>query len=381
MRIERIDSFLGVNPEQWDALSGGIDPFLTHAFLSGLERHDCLAAHGWTPCHLLLLSGDRLLGAMPLYLKPNSIGEFVFDGSWAEAYERSGRRYYPKLVCAVPFTPVSGRRLLVAPDAVDQDAVRRQLVAAAVDLMEQLRLSSVHCLFADQDDLRLLEASGFLRRAGCQYHWFNRGYQDFEDFLDTLCAKRRKEIRRERRAVRAAGVEVEILSGLEISPEHWRVFHGFYCSTFLRKWGNPRFNLDFFIALGRAMPDATLLLLARRRGRYIAGAFAMRGADTLYGRHWGCSEQVNYLHFELCYYQTIEYCIRHGIARLDAGAQGEHKLNRGFVPVLTWSGHRLRDDTFARAVAGFLERERMLIDDYMNSLIPYPAYRQGVIPP
>lgn len=377
MRIRRITALAEVAPEAWDALAGTQSPFLRHAFLESMERHDCLLPHGWQPCHLIAEDGGRLLGALPLYLKDNSNGEFVFDWSWAEAYERAGGRYYPKLVSAVPFTPSTGPRLLVDASLPEREAVARALVRAAVAQARALGLSSLHCLFPQAEDLRLLEAEGLAPRAGLQYHWHNAGYRDFQDFLDALNAKRRKEIRRERRQVTESGVQIELLTGASASAEHWAVFHEFYCSTFERKWGEPRFTLPFFQDVARRLPEQTLLLLAREGGRYVAGAFAMRGEDTLYGRHWGCNRFHRQLHFELCYYRTIEYCIEQGLRRLDAGAQGEHKLARGFLPVRTWSAHWLRDEGFGRAVADFLRRERQAVQAAERALAERSPYRQG----
>ena len=352
------------------------DPFLRHEFLAGLETHGCLNAHGWTPVHLLARVGQRLLGAMPLYVKDNSYGEFVFDWTWAEAYERAGGRYYPKLVSAVPFTPVTGPRLLLAP-ATNAGDVGNALMEAATNMMESGGLSSLHCLFPTTAQAQeLARCRHGLVRSGCQYHWHNDNYRDFADFLNALDSKHRKQIRRERRDVRAEGVEVEVLQGKEITDAHWRRYYEFYCSTFRRKWGEPRLTLPFFMSLSQNFPNGTLLLLARHRRDYVAGAFAMRGTKTFYGRHWGCGHFVRHLHFEVCYYQAIEYCIAHGIDRMDAGVQGEHKLARGFTPELTWSVHWLRDVGFRRAVADFLSRERVAVDRYVDELAAHSPYRR-----
>lgn len=363
--------------EDWDRMVDPDYPFLRHDFLHGMEVHDCLRPHGWTPVHLLARAGGRLVGALPLYLKENSHGEFVFDWSWAEAYQRAGGRYYPKLVSAIPFTPVAGPRVLVAEER-QRAALTRQLFDRAEQLMREWGLSSLHCLFPEESTAAALSGGGAaLRREGVQYHWHNAGYRDFADFLDALDSKRRRQLRRERRDVAAGGVEIEVLPGAAIGDGHWSVFHRFYCSTFERKWGEPRFTLSFFRSLGRTMPEAVVLLLARERGEYVGGAFALRGSRTLYGRHWGCSRFVRHLHFELCYYATVEYCIHHGLARLDAGAQGEHKLARGFAPVRTWSVHWLRDAGFRGAVADFLRRERIAVDRYLGELEAHSPYRTG----
>lgn len=352
------------------------DPFLRHEFLAGLERHRCLDAHGWYPQHLLAYEDGRLVGALPLYARDNSQGEFVFDHAWADAYERAGGRYYPKLVTAVPFTPVSGRRLLVDESAGDPAAVASRLVLGAQTLARQLGASSWHCLFPEDAQLPLLEGQDLLRREGCQYHWYNPGYADFDDFLAGLTSKRRKEIRRERREVAETGLEFELLEGEAITAAHWRVFHGFYVDTFARKWGEPKLTLGFMQALSTDMPETPLLLLARAGGEYVAGAFALRGGETVYGRHWGCSRYVRHLHFELCYYRLIDYCIQRGYRHFDAGAQGEHKVPRGFVPIRTWSVHWLQDPGFRRAVADFLRRETAAVNRYVESVEAHTAYHR-----
>ena len=377
IRVEQVDDLQAVDGAAWNRLAGEAQPFLRHEFLAGLERHGCLRGHGWTPLHLVATAPDgQIQGAMPLYLKDNSYGEFVFDWSWAEAYERAGGRYYPKLVSAVPFTPVSGPRLLIDPRA-DAQAVTAALINAGRKLCERHGLSSFNCLFPDEDQAQAMAALGGLPRVGCQYHWENPGYRDFQDFLDRLNAKHRKQIRRERREVAESGIEIETFTGTDISDELWRIYHGFYCSTFDRKWGDPRLTLDFFRSLSQTMPEQTLLFMARYEGRYVAGAFALRGTDTLYGRHWGCSEFHRHLHFEVCYYRTIDYCILHGLKRLDAGAQGEHKLARGFRPVRTWSVHWLTDPGFRRAVADFLDRETSAIEHYIQQLSAESPYRRA----
>ena len=313
-----------------------------------------------------------------MYLKSNSLGEFVFDWSWADAYERSGGHYYPKLVSAIPFVPSTGSRLLVAPDHQDKQALTELLAKGALAVADRLEVSSLHCLFPPQDQLDTCTGAGMLARIGCQYHWTNQGYADFDGFLATLTSKRRKQIRRERRAVAEANIETEVLHGDEVSAAQWRTFFEFYCSTFYRRWGDPRLTLDFFEALSTRMPRETLLFLASHAGEYVAGAFAMRGSDALFGRHWGCTQRFKHLHFELCYYQTIDYCINHGLTTLDAGAQGEHKIARGFLPVRTWSAHWLRDAGFSNAIASFLERESGQIENYIGALDHHSPYRQTV---
>ncbi|HTT08925.1 MAG TPA: GNAT family N-acetyltransferase [Gammaproteobacteria bacterium] len=377
LRIQLCSSLTEIPAAAWNRLASDATPFLRHEFLAGLEQCGCLRGHGWEPVHILAYEGGLLVGALPLYLKSNSHGEFVFDWDWAEAYQRAGRNYYPKLVTAVPYTPVAGPRLLTAPDAVAGDRVRGALLEQAQELMRDRAASSWHCLFPNETDADSLVARGGLRRLGCQYHWHNAGYDDFEDFLSRLDSKHRKQIRRERREIKESGITVEVLSGPMISEETWRVYHEFYRSTFHRKWGEPRLTLEFFMHLGRALPDQTLLFMAKKNGAYIAGAFAMRDAHTLYGRHWGCRVNQRHLHFEVCYYQTMDYCMGQGLRQLNAGAQGEHKISRGFAPVPTWSVHWLRDPRFALAVADFLERETRAMQEYMTALEQHSPYRRA----
>ncbi len=376
MKLTAISSLSEVEPAAWNALNHDGDPFLSHEFLCGLELHDCLEPQGWYGSHILLHDdADKLIGAMPLYLRTNSYGEFVFDWAWADAFERAGGRYYPKFVSAIPFTPASGKRLLVA-DPATLEIAAPALIGAAVEITGQNDASSLHILFPDPDQAIALHGHELLLRAGCQYHWFNRDYATFDDFLGALNSKRRKQIRRERRDAQQPGMEIEVLYGDTITPEHWAVFHKFYCSTFYRKWGEPRLTEPFFRYLSEALPDAPLLVLGRHEGEYVAGSFSMRGSDTLYGRHWGCSQHFKQLHFELCYYQTIEFCIEQGLTRFDAGAQGEHKIMRGFDPVKTWSAHWIADANFRRAIADFLARETHHIDQYIDDLSGHRAYKQ-----
>jgi predicted N-acyltransferase len=374
------DGISAIDPGEWRHLHDGDNPFLSHEFLAGLEQHDCLAAHGWYPSPLILRASGRTVGAAPLYLRADSTGEFVFDWAWADAWQRAGGRYYPKLVCAVPFTPVRGPRLLAAEEFRQCDVVRGRLLAEILDLCRRNGLSSFHCLFPEPDDARMLQQSGLLLRRTPQFHWHNRGYRDFQDFLDALDSKRRKQIRRERRDAVKGGIEVELLHGAAISDAQWRTFHEFYSSTFHRRWGRPRLTADFMQWIGRSLPEQVVLLLARRGRRYIAGALALQGGDTLYGRHWGCAEEQPFLHFELCYYQTIDYCIGSGLQRLDAGVQGEHKLSRGFEPVTVDSGHWLAHSGFRDAVSDFLCRETPQVDAYIRDLRQHLPYRAGIVP-
>ena len=360
---------------QWDALAGEDHPFTRHAFLDALERHGCVGERvGWIPSHILVHAGARLVGATPAYVKLHSQGEFVFDWSWAEAYARHGLEYYPKLVSAIPFTPSNGPRLLVHPGA-DAAAVRRALAAGAVEVSKAMGASSFHWLFARESDADALEDCGLLARSGCQFHWTNPGYRDFGDYLDALTSKRRKEIRRERRDAAAAPVEIEIHDGRSATEEHWRAYHALYSSTYDRKWGYPALTLPFFVGVGKSLAEQTLVILARRDGRYVAGAHCFVGGDTLYGRNWGCTEHHRGLHFEICYYRLIEHCIGRGLACFDAGAQGEHKLMRGFLPVETRSAHWIRDPRFREAIARFVAEERTELGRYRRAMARHTPYR------
>jgi len=374
-QLRQATSLADVSRHEWDQLVPDNHPFLLYDFLAGLEQHKCLAGHGWLPCHLLISSADTLLGAMPLYLKDNSYGEFVFDWAWADAYERAGGQYYPKLVCAIPFAPVCGPRLLIHPDYPDKNAIKKSLIDACLHIVRTNRLSSFHCLFADEQDMGAFSEQGLLSRNTIQFHWRNRKYRDFQDFLDSMSSKKRKQIKRERRQVREQNIQVDILPGKEISEQQWQEFYQFYCATFYRRWGSPRLTLDFFLSLSENLPEQTLLIMARHEKNYVAGAFAMLDKSTLYGRHWGCSQQFANLHFELCYYQTIEYCIQQGLQSIDAGVQGEHKLNRGFEPLAMPSAHWIEHAGFKTAIDDYLHRETPELDRQIAMLRQHLPYK------
>lgn len=335
------------------------NPFVSHAFLQALETSRCVGGRsGWTPAYVLVETQDgRLLGAAPSYLKIHSQGEYVFDHGWADAYERAGGSYYPKLQVSVPFTPATGPRLLVAPGEHAETA-RALLVAGLEALRRETGASSIHATFATQDDLAALVPAGYLERHDIQFHWLNAGYRTYDDFLATLVSRKRKGLKRERREAVAAGIDIAILTGSDLTESIWDAFYGFYQDTGARKWGRPYLTRAFFSEIGRTMADKTVLVMANRAGRPIAGAINFRGANTLYGRNWGCIEEHPFLHFEVCYHRAIDYAIAHGLARVEAGAQGEHKLARGYRPVVTRSAHYLADRGLKAAVADYLERER-----------------------
>ncbi len=363
-----------ISSKKWQALDYSDNPFLSYTFLSGLEKHNCLKKQNWQPSHIVIEDNDELIGVLPLYVKQDSYGEFVFDWTWADAYQQAGKNYYPKLVSAIPFTPASGSRLLVNK-SYDSATIKKILLEAAVSLMQENDFSSLHFLFPNVEDIDVLINNNGLKRITCQYHWFNNNYRDFQDFTDSLSSKKRKNILKERRAIKKSGIEIERLSGNEITLEQWQKFHHFYASTFYKKWGEPRLTLDFFQSLGKELPEQTLLILAKQNDETIAGAFAMNDKECLYGRHWGCSQYLPFLHFELCYYQTIEHTIEKGLKRLDAGVQGEHKLARGFHPVAMPSAHWIQEDDFRNAIANYLERESYAMQEYIEALKTHLPYK------
>jgi predicted N-acyltransferase len=356
----------------WDACAGAPDhaanPFIAYDFLDIAEESGCAAARsGWAPQHLAVRDTSGEVAAVaPVYLKSHSQGEYVFDHSWADAYERAGGRYYPKLVSAAPFSPVTGPRLLVRPD-VDREQGRRMLLSGAITVCEKMDVSTLGINFPTADEWRFLGEQGMLLRQNQQYHWLNAGYVTFDDFLGALSSGRRKTIRRERRDA-VASLEIHALTGGDLKEEHWDAFYAFYMDTGNRKWGRPYLNRLFFSLLGERMADRVLLLLAKKDGRWIAGALNLIGGDCLYGRNWGCVEDVPFLHFELCYYQAIEWAITHGLARVEAGAQGQHKIARGYLPTAVYSAHYISDPGLSGAVARFLEEERRHVQGEMDWL-------------
>jgi len=360
----------------WNRLTSPDTPFLRHEFLAAMEDHECVGEKlGWLPMHLALRDeNERLLGAAPCYLKSNSYGEFVFDWSWADAYHRHGLSYYPKLVIASPYTPATGPRILT-----EQGTARVQhacaLIQGAARIAERLGVSSAHCLFNTDEEANLLESQGFMRRVGCQFHWDNRGYENFEQMLDTFTSAKRKQIKRERRRVTEAGLRLRRVRGDDVTEEEWDRFHRLYCDTFDKRGGLPTLTLPFFQAIAQDMGENLLLVLAYQENRIVAAAFNLVGRHSLYGRHWGCAEDFHSLHFEACYYQGLEYCIEQGLNRFEPGAQGEHKISRGFLPTRTWSGHWVADPRFRAAIARFLEQDTRGMDEYLAAMQTHSPYR------
>jgi predicted N-acyltransferase len=380
-RVKVVERIADIPADAWDACANPpgcpFHPFTAHAFLKALEDADCAQPRtGWLPQHLVLEdAAGAVAGVSPCYLKSHSLGEYVFDHGWAEAFERAGGRYYPKLQVAVPFTPVTGRRLLV-PEAGDAASRARLLVAGAVELARRQRVSSVHWTFLTEAEWQQLGALGLLQRTDQQFHWENRGYPTFDAFLDDLASRKRKQIRHERRAALSGGIAIEWRTGREIGEAHWDAFFSFYMDTGSRKWGRPYLNRRFFALIGERMAERVLLVLCRRGGRYVAGALNFLGSDTLYGRYWGAVEEHRFLHFEACYYQAIEYAIVHGLRRVEAGAQGPHKLARGYLPVTTRSAHWIADARLARAVDDYLAQERAAVDAEARMLAEHAPFRR-----
>jgi predicted N-acyltransferase len=370
MRTAVISNIRDIAREDWNRVTGTGQPFLRHEFLAALESNGCVGeAYGWWPQHLAVYDdADTLAGVAPLYLKNNSYGEFVFDWAWADAYQRAGMPYYPKLVSSIPYTPVTGSRLLVRPDC-DHAKVTSALVAKSLSLAVGKQVSSLHWLFTDEADTSLLRAAGFMRRTSCHFHWHNAGYTSFDDFLSRLNSRKRKKIRRERRYVSDAGVCMRIVYGSDASEQQWQVMHEFYCSTFNKKSGTPTLSLGFFQEISQTMGDQVVLVFAYHAGKAVAGAIMLRGDNALYGRHWGCRQEFHSLHFEACYYQGIDYCIEHGLQLFEPGAQGEHKISRGFLPTYTWSAHWIANEQFREAISRYLQQEHELMVDYHDDLM------------
>jgi predicted N-acyltransferase len=380
--IARLASSAGdVGVDAWNACTNPAGtpvchPFTRYEFFDALERSGSACTKtGWRPCHLMLERNGKIVALLPLYLKSHSQGEYVFDHGWADAFERAGGRYYPKLQASVPFTPVTGPRLL-AGENMEATAVQKALLDAAAQATRTLAASSLHITFMQEEEWSLAAACGYLRRTDQQFHWINKGYTAFDDFLAELSSSRRKTLRKERAAIRAAGIEFDWLTGDGITESHWDDFFEFYMCTGNQKWGRPYLTREFFSRIGASMGDAILLIMARRGGRPIAGALNFLGEGTLFGRNWGAADYVPFLHFETCYYQAIDYAIANRLERVEAGVQGAHKLLRGYSPVLTRSAHFIANPAFRDAVARYLSHERSAVVQETESLRAYLPYRE-----
>ena len=361
---------------EWDACAGDVNPTVGYTFLQAMEESgSAIARSGWAPQHLSLADpSGRVIGIVPLYLKSHSHGEYVFDYGWADAYERAGGQYYPKALSGVPFTPVPGPRLLVAPDAASD--TRSALIAGLAEFTRQRGISSLHINFPEDTDAEALFEAGFLKRMGQQFHWTNEGYKNFADYLAALNSRKRKAVNKERREALAPGLEIDVLTGADLQPKHWDAFYRFYLATSDRKWGSAYLNRKFFALINERMADKIVLIMARHGQEYVAGAFNILGRETIYGRNWGSYGDYKMLHFECCYYRAIEFAIDHGLKRVEAGAQGPHKLQRGYLPVPTYSAHYIPDPNFRRAVAQFLAREREMVEHKIEQLGEYSPFRQ-----
>ncbi|MEX0922944.1 MAG: GNAT family N-acetyltransferase [Rhodovibrionaceae bacterium] len=375
--LKVVSALAEVPAAEWDACAGADNPFVSHAFLLALEESGAATEQtGWLGQHLCLEDASgRLLGAVPLYLKNHSYGEYIFDWGWADAYERAGGRYYPKLQCAVPFTPVTGPRLLVR-GGTDETAVRETLIAGLREIFTRHGVSSLHVTFATKTEWEAFGEAGFLQRLDLQYHWHNHGYASFDDFLGALASRKRKAIRKERRKVAESGIELRALSGKNLKEDHWDAFYAFYLATADKKWGRPYLTREFFSLLGERMAEQVVLILAEADGQPVAGALNLRDSQAIYGRNWGCLAEFKFLHFETCYYAAIDYAIEHGLQRVEAGAQGEHKIQRGYLPSETYSAHLIRDPGLEEAVADYLRREGQAIRHEIAALAEHSPFRQ-----
>jgi predicted N-acyltransferase len=363
-----------IDAATWDSCAGPDNPFVSYAFLSALEDSGSASARtGWLPQHVVLRDGAGQVAAVaPMYAKSHSYGEYVFDHGWANALERAGGHYYPKLQVAVPFSPEPGPRLLCRPGTLNSAGLAQALVQAC----EELKLSSVHVTFCNPADYAALGEAGWLQRLGMQFHWENAGYASFDDFLGALSSRKRKVLRRERRDANAAGLDFSARRGSEISERHWDAFYRFYRSTVDRKWGSAYLSRRFFSLLSERLGDRVVLMLAEQQGKPVAGALNLAGSEALYGRNWGCEGEWPFLHFELCYYRAIEYAIAHGLQRVEAGAQGQHKIQRGYLPRPTYSAHWIRHRGLSRAVASFLDEERPAVEAEMAALAADSPFRK-----
>ena len=386
MPIRTVSSFNDIKPESWARLSGttrggtiAYNPFVSHAFLSSLEESDsAIRKTGWLGHHLLLEDDDGTLrGAVVGYLKNHSQGEYVFDHGWAQAFERAGGRYYPKLQCTVPFTPATGPRLLVEA-AGDRDGVMRVLAEAVKAETDSLGISSAHMTFVADGEWQVLQAAGYLHRTDQQFHFRNDGYASHDEFLETLASRKRKALKKERRAALENGISVDWLTGMDLTERIWDQFFQFYMDTGSRKWGTPYLTRKFYSLIGARMPDDIVLIMAKRDGRYIAGAINFIGSETLYGRHWGCVEDHPFLHFEVCYHQAIDFAIAHKLKTVEAGAQGEHKLARGYLPATTHSAHYIAHPGLRRAVDDYLRQERLEVEAVGDYLTEHSPFRKNL---
>ncbi|NOQ16881.1 MAG: GNAT family N-acetyltransferase [Methyloprofundus sp.] len=375
MIIKQINSMTKVNALNWNSLVQHKDPFLRHEFLLALEQSGAVNKQsGWLPQHLLVLDNDELIAAMPLYLKYHSWGEFVFDQQWADAYRQSGMDYYPKWVNAVPFTPCQGQRILIK-NSKNTQAIIQACIAFVQDISALNNISSLHCLFPNAEQTEHLQQQLIIRES-VQFQWFNQGYSDFNDYLDSFTSRKRKRTHKERRQVKELGITLQRVSGLEISAQQWQVFFQFYQLTYIKRGQSAYLNIDFFKQLAETMPEQILLILAIKDQAYVGAALSFIGEDTLYGRYWGCYQEYKFLHFEACYYQGLDYCLEHQLRRFDSGAQGEHKIARGFEPIITSSAHWIQNLQFSRLIKDFVAQEKIGVRQYQQQCCQQLPFNQ-----
>lgn len=377
VRTEFLDSIAQAPASDWNRLVGSDYPFLQHEFLFALEKSGCTnASSGWKPHHLVLKNqSKKMIAVMPLYLKTNSMGEYVFDWSWADAYYQHGLEYYPKFVTAVPFTPSAGPRICVEPKE-NRENLLTIIVDETKKEAERLNASSWHILFPEKDLSASLSPLSLTQRQGCQYQWFNKGYNNFDSFLESFSSRKRKNLKKERKKIQESGIQFERLDGSDISAEQWQCFYKFYQNTYLVRGRSAYLSLPFFLEIARLMPEQLLLVLAKKDEKYIAGALSFKDKNTLYGRYWGCDEEWQFLHFETCYYQGIEYCIDHELEKFDSGAQGEHKIQRGFEPVLTYSNHWISHPEFSAAIKQFIKEEKNHNSQYQQLVTKHLPFKK-----
>ena len=377
LAVSIIGAINEVTANEWNQLVDNDNPFCRFEFLNALEQHNCLGqTYGWLPQHIVIKDNDQLVGASPMYLKNNSYGEFVFDWAWADAYHRSGIEYYPKLVTSVPYTPATGARFLVK-DPERYNEISKLIISAGLEHAQSLGVSSLHWLFTNNEDTQQLETFNLMTRLGCQFHWKNNSYKDFDHYLSFFNSKNRKKIKRERRQVKEQNIDIQIKTGHTMTNDLWKTFHEFYTSTFDKKSGMATLSLDFFKSIGSTMPGNVLVLFAQHSDKYVASAFCIRGNNTLYGRHWGCNEEFNNLHFELCYYQGLEYCIDNGLNYFEPGAQGEHKIYRGFLPTETYSAHWVAHPEFDSIIRKHVQHEYEGMQYYIKDMKTHSPFKSA----
>lgn len=379
LEVSIIGAINEVTADEWNQLVDRDNPFARFEFLNALEQHHCVGqTYGWLPQHIIVKENNKLIGASPMYLKNNSYGEFVFDWAWADAYHRSGIEYYPKLVTSIPYTPATGQRFLINENN-RYDEISQLIINTSLQHAKAIGVSSMHWLFTTKQDTKQLENKDLILRLGCQFHWSNNNYTDFDHYLSFFNSKNRKKIKRERKQVQQQDIEIEIRNGHEMTDELWTTYHSFYSSTFDKKSGMATLSLEFFKDIGTTMPDNVLVLFAKYNNEYVASAFCIRGEKTLYGRHWGCNDQfknqLDCLHFELCYYQGLEYCIKNKLSYFEPGAQGEHKIYRGFLPTETWSAHWIAHPEFNAIIRKHVEHEQDGMQHYIKEMHTHSPFK------